>query len=165
MKGGAPARTGATDTRYILHVADYSVQRCLVNPRLFGARPVVQTPSGSVPWGRPNRQKVSTSRQMLEYVRTGLSGSGCQSERRLTDHQPRCGTQTPGPAAKRCSASDDAYAINDQCERRNSPGASSAPCRPLIGPHLHMESRGEWLTIRAIDKRTFPSSPNVSNTR
>ena len=163
MKGGAPEQTGATDTRYILLVADYSVQRCPVNPRLHRVRPIIKPPSGSVPWGRPNRQKVSTSRQMLEDVRTGFSGGGRQSNRRLTDHQSRCGTVAPGPAARRCNASDDAYAINDRCERHYSPGAFLAPCRPVTGPQLHLESRGEWLTIRAIDKRTFTSSPNVNS--
>ena len=80
-----------------------------------------------------------------------------------SDHRPRCGADTPGLAAKRCSASGDAYAIYDQCERRYSQGMLFVPRLAITGSSQRLGSRGEWLTIRAIGKRTFSSPPDVGS--
>lgn len=86
-------------------------------------------------------------------------GASHRASFRLDGHRSRCGADTPGLAAKRCSASGDAYAIHDQCERHQSPGTKSVPRWPFTGLLLRSGCRGEWLTIRAIDKRTFTSPP------
>jgi hypothetical protein len=154
MKSGAPACTGATGESLVYGATAYTGTACVVKPRSHWSRPVTKPPSGSVPWELPNRQKASTGRQTPGKDRTGLSGVGRQSERRSTDHRSRCGAEQPGPAVRR----GDAAAIHDQCERHHSPETQLVPCRPFTGPLLHLGSRGEWLTIRAIDKRTMTSS-------
>lgn len=159
MKSGAPAGTGATDRYCVSTAAAYSDSACVLKPRSHWSRPVAQPPSGSVPWGPPSRlQKVPTGRQTPVNVRTGLSGAGHQSECRSTDHRSRCGADQPGPAVRR----GDAAAIHGQCERHHSPGTQSVPCRSFTGPLVHLGSRGEWLTIRATDKRTLSSPPNTN---
>ena len=159
MKSGTPAETGATDTLCDSFAEVYGVRRYSVKPRFDWTRPVRETPSASVHWGLPSRQKVSTGHQMPEEDTTGLSGAGRQSERRSTDHRSRCGADQPGPAVRR----GDAAAIHDQCERHHSPGTQSVPCRPSTGPLLHSGSRGEWLTIRAIDKHTMTSPSQTTS--
>ena len=158
MKSGTPAETGATDTLCDSFAEIYSVRRYSVKPRFDWTRPVRETPSASVHWGLPSRQKVSTGHQMPEEDTTGLSGAGRQSERRSTDHRSRCGADQPGPAVGRCSARGDAPAIHDQyCVRRRIPGTHSVPCRPLTRPSMHLGTRGVWSTIRTIDKHTMTS--------
>ena len=161
MKSGSPAKTGATGTCFSHSVAWYKSVACELEPRSAWSRPVVEPPSGPVHWGLPNRQKASSGCQTPRKGRTGLSGAGRQSERRPTDHRSRCGAEQPGPAVRR----GDAAAIHDQCERHHSPGTVSVPCRPFIRPLLHLGSRGEWLTIRAIDKRTVASPPDRTSPR
>jgi len=161
MNSGSPAGTGATDSSYIRTVAAYSDLRCSVKPRLQWSRTHPAAPSGSVHWGLPNHQKASTGCRSADPGQAGCTAVGQQWERRSPDQRSRCGADQPGLAAKRRSASDDAYAIHDQCERRNSPRTDSVLCRPVTRPMWHLGSRGEWLTLRAVGKRTFTSSPNV----
>ena len=142
MKAGAPARTGATDTFRIANAEAYRDATCSVKPASLWGDPVLEAPSGSVPWGPPSRspQQVPTGRQTPDKHRTGLSGAGRQSERRSTDHRSRCGADQPGPAVGRCSASGDAPAIHDHyCVRRRIPGTISVPCRPFTRPSMHLD--------------------------
>ena len=161
MKGGAPAGTGATDNCYISRVVAYSDPRCSVNLRLHSDRRVQEAPSGSVPRGPLRRsEKVPSGPQTPEQDTTAFSGAGRQSERRSTDHRSRCGAEQPGPAVGRCGASGDASAIHGQCERQLPLGSEQDPRRHFTVPQPRLGSRGEWLTIRATDKRTLTSPPD-----
>lgn len=163
MKGGAPAGTGATNSFYISRVAAYSDQRCAVKPRFAWSRPVAEPPSSSVPWGLPTDQKVSTGRSTADPDLAGCTAVGQQCEQRSTDHRSGCGAEQPGPAAGRCRASGDASAIHDQCERQLPQRSEHDLRRHLTVSFPRLGSRGEWLTTRAIDKRTTTSPSNYLN--
>jgi len=161
MKNGAPAQTGAVANSSLSASKGYCARACEVKPRSTWSRRHPATPSGSVRWGLPNGQKASTGHLWMDPDQAGCTVVGHQCECRSFDHRSGCGADRPGPAEKRCSASGDAYAIHDQCERHYSPGTQSVPRWPFTGPFTRLGSRGEWLTIRAIDKRTLTSPPST----
>jgi len=162
MKSSSPARTGAATSSNPSAAVAYRISSSSVKRPPCRGSQLPRAPSGSVRWGPPSRppQKVPTGRQAPENDRTGLSGAGRQSERRSTDHRSGCGVEQPGPAVRRCRANGDASAIHDQRERHSPPRTQFVRRRAFTGLQLRMGGRGEWLTIRAIDKRTLNSPPD-----